>query len=79
MTAWGIEPGVWEIVQGIDTNGDEKADTVLSKRTGRAGEKQEHRPDIRSAQTTILTMQLLSKSTPYAQRPDLESARKTLC
>ncbi len=78
MTAWGIEPGVWEIVQGIDTNGDEKADTVLSKRTVALERSKSIDLTFDPRKTTILTMQLLSKSTPYAQRPDLGISKEDI-
>jgi uncharacterized glyoxalase superfamily protein PhnB len=71
MTAWDIEPGAWEIVQGIDTNGDEKADTVLSKRTVTLERSKSIDLTFDPRKTTVLTLKLISKSTPYAQRPDL--------
>lgn len=71
MTAWDIEPGTWEVVQGIDTNGDEKADTILSRRTVALERSKSIDLTFDPRKTTVLTLKLLSKSTPYAQRPDL--------
>ena len=71
MSAWNIEPGMWEIVQGIDTNGDEKADTILSIRTVALERSKSIDLTFDSRKTTILTLKLISKSTPYSQRPDL--------
>jgi hypothetical protein len=32
MTTWNMEPGIWILAQGIDRNGDDQADTILSAR-----------------------------------------------
>ena len=33
MTGWNIDPGIWEITQGIDTNNDDVADGNLTTTT----------------------------------------------
>ena len=71
MTAWDVEPGTWELVQGIDTNGDEKADTILSKRTVTLERSRSIDLTFDPRKTTVLTLKLISQSVPYAQRPDL--------
>jgi uncharacterized glyoxalase superfamily protein PhnB len=71
MTAWDVEPGTWEIVQGIDTNGDETADTILSIRAVTLERSRSIDLTFDPRKTTVLTLRLLSKSVPYAQRPDL--------
>ncbi|MCX6143181.1 MAG: VOC family protein [Ignavibacteriales bacterium] len=71
MTAWDVEPGTWEVVQGIDTNGDEKADTILSKRTVTLERSTSIDLTFDPRKTTVLTLRLLSQSVPYARRPDL--------
>jgi uncharacterized glyoxalase superfamily protein PhnB len=75
MTTWDVEPGTWEIVQGIDMNGDEKADTILSQRTVTLERSKSIDLTFDPRKTTVLTLRLLSKSVPYAQRPDLGICR----
>ncbi len=71
MTAWNIEPGTWEIVQGIDMNGDEKADTIVSKQAITLERSKSIQFTFAPRKTTILLLKLQSGSTPYWQRPDL--------
>ncbi len=71
MIAWDIAPGMWEATIGKDTNGDDVPDgatetrTVALERTGSM--------DITFAPgvTTVVRMKLVSKGTPYWDRPDL--------
>jgi hypothetical protein len=71
MTAWNIEPGTWELVEGIDTNGDEKADTILSRKVISLERSKGISLSFAPRKTTILTLRLQSKSVPYNRRPDL--------
>jgi len=71
MTAWDLEPGRWEIVQGVDRNGDDIADgdTVLTTpELERSGSIELTLP---ARVTTILSLKLIAKGTPYWSRPDL--------
>ncbi len=71
MTAWDIEPGQWEIVQGVDRNGDDVIDgdstttTVELERTGTI--KLTFPPRV----NTVLNLRLIAKGIPYWERPDL--------
>ncbi|HEV7684126.1 MAG TPA: hypothetical protein VGO68_18490, partial [Pyrinomonadaceae bacterium] len=71
MTAWDIEPGEWELVQGSDTDGDDVIDgvatttTVALERTGTI--ELTFPPGV----TTVLNLKLVTKGTPYWARPDL--------
>ena len=71
MTGWDIDSGKWEISQGIDTNGDEIAD----KGTITWGADLERTGDLELTfaprATTVLTLKLVKKDTPYWTRPDL--------
>ncbi|MDP2982216.1 MAG: hypothetical protein Q8O92_02655, partial [Candidatus Latescibacter sp.] len=71
MTAWDIDPGVWEITQGIDTDGDDVPDK--GNRTWSADLERTGTLDISFAprSTTVLILQLKSKGIPYWERPDL--------
>jgi hypothetical protein len=75
MTAWELEPGRWEIEQGLDANGDDAHDgesltqTVELERAGSVALI--FTPRV----TTILTLKMVEKGTPYWSRPDLGIGR----
>ena len=71
MTFWNIEPGMWEVTQGLDLNGDETADTIVSKRVVSLERSQSIALSFAPRRTTILELKLKSQSTPYYLRPDL--------
>ena len=71
MTGWNIDPGTWEITQGWDTNGDERADTILSKTLIDWERSKDMKVTFAPQKTTVLMLKLLSKTVPYGQRPDL--------
>jgi hypothetical protein len=71
LTAWGIEPGQWQVSQGVDTNGDDMADgeaTIRQLQLERGGSVPLSFP---GRKTTILMLRLRSGATPYWKRPDL--------
>jgi catechol 2,3-dioxygenase-like lactoylglutathione lyase family enzyme len=70
MTAWNVEPGKWEITQGLDTNDDEQADTILSVQVVDLERSKNIQVRFTPRTTTILALKLQSKSIPYGQRPD---------
>ena len=71
MTGWDLDPGKWEVVQGIDQNGDDVVDgattrsTVELERTGSIELK--FAPRV----TTVLNLRLVAKDVSYWERPDL--------
>lgn len=71
MTGWDIEPGTWEIIEGVDNNGDDTPDsnsrrlTVAFERTGKL------EFTFPPKKTTIVQLKLKSKAKPYWMRPDL--------
>jgi hypothetical protein len=71
MTGWNIDPGIWEITQGIDTNGDDNADVDLSGRTNAFERTGALEFTFASRATTVLTLKLKTSGTPYWERPDL--------
>jgi hypothetical protein len=66
-----VAPGRWEIVQGIDRNGDNKADSEISTRTvafeRSAGVVVTFPPRV----TTVLSLRRTKSGTDYWKRPDL--------
>jgi len=71
MTAWDIEPGLWEIVQGVDRNGDDIVDGDTSTRTVELDRTGSIDLLLPPRVATILSLRLVSKGTPYWARPDL--------
>jgi hypothetical protein len=71
MTAWEMEPGEWMVEQGIDTDGDDRADENLSSRTVILERGEGLGYTFASRATTILKLALRSKGAGYWTRPDL--------
>lgn len=75
MTAWDLEPGLWEITQGLDADGDDRADgdtlTVKAELERGASVPLIFTPRI----TTVLTLKLVKPAPPYWWRPDLGIGR----
>ncbi|OHE89356.1 MAG: hypothetical protein A3G75_06750 [Verrucomicrobia bacterium RIFCSPLOWO2_12_FULL_64_8] len=71
MTGWNVDPGIWEVTQGVDRDGDDKADGEI--RTSRAEFERTRSVNLIFAPraATILTFTLKTPGTPYWQRPDL--------
>src|SRR2546427_12085074 len=71
MTGWDLDPGKWEVVQGVDQNGDDVVDgattrsTVELERTGSIELKFAPRG------TTVLNLRLVAKDVSYWERPEL--------
>jgi len=71
MTAWDIEPGLWDVTQGIDSDGDDTADRGAiswSAELERAGDLE---LTFAPRAVTIIQLKLKKKGTPYWSRPDL--------
>jgi hypothetical protein len=71
MTGWNIDPGLWEIGQGIDTNGDDNADVDLATRTNTFERSTSLGFAFAPRATTVLTLKLTRPGKPYWKRPDL--------
>lgn len=71
MTGWELDPGQWEITQGVDTNDDDRADGPVTTRTARFERSRSLTFELPPRATTILTLKLKQPGTPYWQRPDL--------
>jgi hypothetical protein len=76
MTGWNVDPGVWEITQGIDTNGDDIAENDITSRTNVFGRSGSLDFTFEPQATTVLTLKLKTPGTPYWQRPDLGIGRE---
>ena len=71
MTGWNIDPGVWEITQGIDTNNDDKADRDIATSSLAFERSRSVELTFPPRATTVLNFTLKQPGTPYWQRPDL--------
>jgi hypothetical protein len=71
MTAWDVEPGRWQIVQGVDRNGDDESDGAVQTRTIELERTGEVELTFPPRATTILNLRLVDKGVPYWTRPDL--------
>jgi hypothetical protein len=71
MVGWGVDPGVWAVTEGIDSNGDGLPDSGTAERMApfeRTGEISFSFPPRKSY---VIRMELGEKGTPYWSRPEL--------
>jgi hypothetical protein len=75
LTPWNLEPGKWEVAQGIDTRVNELDDVIKAKQVEFGQVEFEHdRPlsiTLAPRATTVIELKLTSRGTPYWNRPDL--------
>ncbi len=71
MTGWNIDPGIWEITQGIDTNDDDVVDGAVETRAVPLERSRSIELTFAPRATTVLTFKLKTPGMPYWQRPDL--------
>jgi len=71
MTAWNVDPGQWEITQGIDTTGSDIADGAITSRSVKLERSADLAIEFAPRATTIMTLKLKTPGTPYWSRPDL--------
>lgn len=76
MTGWNIDPGIWEISQGIDTNDDDAADQSMETSTAPFERTGSVELTFAPRVTTVLTFKLKNPGKPYWQRPDLGIDRR---
>ncbi len=76
MTGWDIQSGRWNITQGIDTDGDDSADTNIEKRREQFERTKELTFTFPPRQTTVITMKCGKKGKSYWSRPDLGISAK---
>jgi hypothetical protein len=76
MTGWNLNPGIWEITQGIDTKGRDTADQSLTTATAVFERTRGIELTLPPRATTVLTLKLKTPGTPYWSRPDLGFSRE---
>jgi hypothetical protein len=71
MTGWNIDPGIWEISQGIDSDNDDVADASIAARAQTFERSRSLEFNLPARATTVITLKLKSPGKPYWSRPDL--------
>jgi hypothetical protein len=71
MIAWDVEPGQWELVQGVDTNGDDIVDGATTTTTIEFERSGTIAITLPPRVSTVLNLRLIAKGIPYWARPDL--------
>lgn len=71
MTGWNIDPGIWEISQGVDANGDDTADGETVKREDVFERSSSLDVTFAPRATTILSLKLKTRRPAYWERPDV--------
>jgi predicted NUDIX family NTP pyrophosphohydrolase len=71
MTAWQVEPGQWEVTEGIDANGDDRIDGPDRTRVVELERSTDLAVTFAPRTTTVLSLKLVKPGTPYWTRPDL--------
>ena len=71
MTGWNVVPGNWSFTQGIDTDGDDRADASITSRTAPFERSRSIEIELPPRATTVLTCKLAEPGVPYWKRSDL--------
>ncbi|MHB9029666.1 MAG: LamG-like jellyroll fold domain-containing protein, partial [Candidatus Latescibacterota bacterium] len=71
MNGWDVEPGTWEVTEGVDANGDDLPDTAVTRRTVAFERTGEVRFTFPPRKNYVIQMELKEKGTPYRSRPEL--------
>jgi hypothetical protein len=75
MTAWDIEPGDWEMVRGIDPDGDDTMNSGISRKEIELERTESVEIVFEPGVQTIVDFTLKKKGIPYWKRPDLGIGR----
>ena len=76
MTGWNVDPGLWEITQGVDANNDDVADSTPAVREEKFERSRSLEFMLPPRATTVLTLKLKTSGTPYWSRPDIGFTRE---
>jgi hypothetical protein len=71
LTGWDVEPGTWEMAQGIDADGDDVADQGISRGSVAFERSASVAMTFPPRATTVVTLKLRTPGVPYWRRPDL--------
>jgi hypothetical protein len=76
MTAWDIEPGGWEMIRGIDPDGDDTANSGITSKEIELERTESVEITFEPGVQTIVDFRLKKKGIPYRERPDLGISRR---
>ena len=76
MTGWNIDPGIWDITQGVDGDNDDVADQPPVQHTADFERTRSIEVTLPPRATTILALKLKTPGKPYWSRPDLGIGRE---
>lgn len=76
MTAWDLEPGRWEVAQGLDANDDDAPDGETLTQNVELERSGSVELIFTPHATTVVTLKLVEKGTPVWARPDLGIGRE---
>jgi hypothetical protein len=71
MTGWEVDPGQWEITEGIQTGAKDAALTGVKKWSAEFERSRNIPLTFAPHTTTVVELKLVSKGVPYWSRPDL--------
>jgi len=71
MTGWNVEPGIWEIKQGLDRDGDDQIDGSPQVRREVFERSRSLELVLPPHATSVVQLALRVPGTPYWSRPDL--------
>jgi hypothetical protein len=71
MTGWLVEPGEWEVTEGLDGNGDGRMDTASTTRRVTFERTRDLELRLAPRTTTIVSLRLVKPGVPYWARPEL--------
>lgn len=71
MTGWHLDPGLWEMTQGLDANDDDVADGAITTTSIPLARSRSVELTLAPRAATVLTFKLKTPGTPYWSRPDL--------
>ncbi|HEX3085029.1 MAG TPA: hypothetical protein VHP99_10930, partial [Pyrinomonadaceae bacterium] len=71
LLPWNLEPGQWEVTQGRDSRGDGLFDDAMEATQVEWDHDHPLNLTLAPRTTTVILLKLVSKATPYWNRPDL--------
>jgi len=71
MTGWEIDPGKWEITQGVQGATSDAALSDMSTRSAEFERSRDLEISFPPHVTTVIELKLVAKGVPYWSRPDL--------
>ena len=76
MTAWDLEPGIWDLTVGIDSDADDEANRITRREALPLERTKELELVLEPKTATIVELRLISSGTPLWERPDLGIGRE---